>query len=60
MDHVVYLDAKANELDKITPFLFNRDDFKNKMDDWLPVEKIEIVKNKQSFLGVIEGNLAER
>lgn len=44
MDHVVYLDAKANELDKITPFLFNRDDFKNKMDDWLSVEKIEIVK----------------
>ena len=40
--YIVLIEIK--NIKKITPFLFNRDDFKNKMDDWLPVEKIEIVK----------------
>jgi len=29
---------------EITPFQFNRDDFKNRMDDWLIFEKIEEIK----------------
>ena len=29
---------------EIKPFQFNRDDFKNKMDDWLIFEKIESIK----------------
>ena len=40
--YIVLIEIK--NIEEITPFRFNRDDFKNRMDDWLPVEKIEIVK----------------
>jgi hypothetical protein len=40
--YIVLIEIK--NIEEITPFQFNRDDFKNRMDDWLPVEKIEIVK----------------
>lgn len=46
MDHIVYLDAKAKELENfetLIPFKFDRSEFGN-MDDWLPVETIENVK----------------
>ena len=40
--YIILIEIK--NIEEITPFQFNRDDFKNRMDDWLPVEKIEIVK----------------
>lgn len=40
--YIVLIEIK--NIEEITPFRFNRDDFKNRMDDWLTVEKIEIVK----------------
>ena len=40
--YIVLIEIK--NIEEITPFRFNRNDFKNTMDDWLPVEKIEIVK----------------
>lgn len=35
---------KSKKIKEVTPFLFNRDDFKNGTNDWLAVEKIEIVE----------------
>ena len=35
---------EATNIEEITPFQFNRDDFKNRMDDWLVFERIEDIK----------------
>ena len=40
--YIVLIEIKNSK--KIQHFQFNRDAFKNKMDDWLPVEDIEKVK----------------
>ena len=40
--YIVLIEIK--NIKKIQYFQFNRDIFKNKMDDWLPVENIETVK----------------
>ncbi len=44
MDHVVYVDAKAKEMDKLingekTMIIIDKSDYGN-MDDWLPVGDI--------------------
>ena len=36
--------VEINNVKEIKPFQFNRDDFKNKMDDWLVFEKIDSIK----------------
>jgi len=35
---------KVKNVEEITPFQFNRDDFKNRMDDWLVFDKLEDIK----------------
>mgnify|MGYP001133558324 CR=1 FL=1 len=40
--YIVLIEIK--NIKKIQYFPFNRDIFKNMMDDWLPVENIETVK----------------
>lgn len=40
--YIVLIEIK--NIKKIQYFQFNRDIFKNMMDDWLPVENIETVK----------------
>ena len=40
--YIVLIEIK--NIEKIQYFPFNRDIFKNMMDDWLPVENIETVK----------------
>ena len=36
--------VEINNVKEIKPFQFNRDEFKNKMDDWLVFEKIDSIK----------------
>jgi len=40
--YIVLVEIK--NVKEIKPFQFNRDDFKNKMDDWLIFEKIDSIK----------------
>jgi hypothetical protein len=40
--YIVLIELK--NIEEITPFEFNRDDFKNRMDDWLVFERIEDIK----------------
>ena len=40
--YIVLIEVK--NIEEITPFNFNRDDFKNRMDDWLVFERIEDIK----------------
>jgi hypothetical protein len=40
--YIVLIEVK--NIEEITPFQFNRDDFKNRMDDWLIFERIEDIK----------------
>ncbi len=35
---------KVKNVEEITPFQFNRDDFKNRMDDWFVFDKLEDIK----------------
>ena len=40
--YIVLIEVK--NIEEITPFQFNRDNFKNRMDDWLLFERIEDIK----------------
>ena len=40
--YIVLIEVK--NIEEVTPFQFNRDDFKNSMDDWLVFERIENIK----------------
>lgn len=40
--YIVLIEVK--NIEEITPFQFNRDEFKNRMDDWLLFERIEDIK----------------
>ena len=40
--YIVLIEVK--NIEEVTPFQFNRDDFKNRMDDWLVFERIEDIK----------------
>jgi len=40
--YIVLIEVK--DIEEIEPFQFNRDNFKNRMDDWLSIENIDVVK----------------
>ena len=40
--YIVLIEVK--NIEEVTPFQFNRDDFKNSMDDWLVFERVENIK----------------